>query len=222
MAMEVMTQMIQRSGRCPLPIHDSFLVADIDTESLRQTMKEVARLHGLRLKVKESKVIYTTIEDLIDTHSPLVPHNTTNQEHNPTDFTTPSTVGLPVDLQRPQPRAFSTRYTPLRPTPSIQLKVTTPDLQGQQRPNGSNQTLHESREPEIDTPTTTTDPTSPVLVANWHDPPRIDWQGPVIGDYYTDPPQPPTRVAHWGAPSTLPVPRRSGYSQPCRLPTAAE
>ena len=43
MAMEVMTRMIQRTGRCPLPIHDSFLVADIDTESLRQTMKEVAR-----------------------------------------------------------------------------------------------------------------------------------------------------------------------------------
>jgi hypothetical protein len=38
MAMEVMTRMIQRTGRCPLPIHDSFLVADIDAESLKETM----------------------------------------------------------------------------------------------------------------------------------------------------------------------------------------
>ena len=75
MAMEVMTRMIQRTSRCPLPIHDSFLVADIDAEGLRQTMKEVARQHGLRLKVKESKAVTTTIDDLIDAHSPLVPGN---------------------------------------------------------------------------------------------------------------------------------------------------
>ena len=83
MAMEVMTRMIHRTGRCPLPIHDSFLVADIDTESLRQTMKEVARQNGLRLKVKESKAVTTTIDELIDTHSPLIPPIITSQEHHP-------------------------------------------------------------------------------------------------------------------------------------------
>ena len=134
--MEVMTRMIQRTGRCPLPIHDSFLVADIDTESLRQTMKEVARHHGLRLKVKESKAISTTIEDLIDTHSPLVhpqhhcPGTPTSQLHQPTP---PD----PSSIQRPQPEVLSARYTPICPTPGIQLEVTTPDLQGQKRPNGS-------------------------------------------------------------------------------------
>ena len=117
MAMEVMTQMIHQTGRCPLPIHDSFLVADIDTESLRQTMKEVARQHGLSLKVKESKAVSTTIEDLIDAHSPLVPLNIASQGHHPTDSTTPHTVYLPSCIQRPQPEVFSARYTPSVPLP---------------------------------------------------------------------------------------------------------
>ena len=72
MAMEVMTRMIQRTGRCPLPIHDSFLVADIDTEPLKETMTQVAGEHGLVLNLKESRAISTTIEDLIARHSPLV------------------------------------------------------------------------------------------------------------------------------------------------------
>ena len=174
MAMEVMTRMIQRTGRCPLPVHDSFLVADIDTEGLRQTMKAVAQHHGLWLKVKESRAVNTTIEDLIDTHSPLTTLNTTSTEHHPAESTTLSTVQVPSCIRRPQAQVFSDRYTSLRPTPCIQLEVTTPDLPGQQRPNGSNEPRHESRNREINTPTTTTDPTSPVRVANWHDPPQID------------------------------------------------
>ena len=221
MAMEVMTRMIQRTGRCPLPIHDSFLVADIDTESLCQTMKEVATQHGLMLKIKESKAISTTIDDLIDARSPLVPLTNTSQEHHPTNSTNLCTVGLPTCIQRPQPEVFSARYT-LCPTPCIQLEVTTPNLQGQQRPNGSNEPRHESRKREIQTPTTTTDPTSPVRGPNWHDPPRIDRQGPAIGDNDSR----HTRAAGpesgtWGLPSTLRVPRRSGYSQSSQLPSAA-
>jgi hypothetical protein len=55
MAIEVMTRMIQRTGRCPLPVHDSFLVPDIDADILSRTMKEVARDHGLRLNLKDSR-----------------------------------------------------------------------------------------------------------------------------------------------------------------------
>jgi hypothetical protein len=55
MAIEVMTRMIQRTGRCPLPIHDSFLVPDIDADILSQTMIEVAREYGLRLDLKDSR-----------------------------------------------------------------------------------------------------------------------------------------------------------------------
>jgi hypothetical protein len=55
MAVEVMTRMIQRTGRCPLPVHDSFLVPDIDADILSQTMREVARDHGLRLNLKDSR-----------------------------------------------------------------------------------------------------------------------------------------------------------------------
>jgi hypothetical protein len=169
MAMEVMTRMIQRTSRCPLPIHDSFLVADIDGRRLRQTMKEVARHHGLRLKVKESVAVSTTIADLIDTHSPLLHPNVTAQEDNTTISN--HTLGIPTSIQGPE--VLSARYTPICPAPRIQLEVTTLDLQGQQRPNGSLEPLHGSRMGEIDTPTTTTDLTSPVRVPNWHDPPRI-------------------------------------------------
>src|SRR6476620_8387443 len=54
MAMEVMTRMIQRTGRCLLPIHDSFLVPEIDADILSQTMIEVAREYGLELDLKDS------------------------------------------------------------------------------------------------------------------------------------------------------------------------
>ena len=55
MAIEVMTRMIQRTGRCPLPIHDSFLVPEADADILSQTMIEVARGYGLELDLKDSR-----------------------------------------------------------------------------------------------------------------------------------------------------------------------
>jgi hypothetical protein len=55
MAVEVMTRMIRRTRRCPLPIHDSFLVPEIDADILSQTMIEVAREYGLRLNLKDSR-----------------------------------------------------------------------------------------------------------------------------------------------------------------------
>ena len=183
-------------------------------------MREEAKKRGLSLKVKESKAVVTTIEDLIDARSPLVPLTIASRVHHPTNSTTPHTVYLPSCIQRPQPKVFSARYTPLCPTPGIQLGVTTPDLPGQQRPNGSNEPLHESRQREINTPTSTTDPTSPVRAPNWHDPPRIDRQGqPAMGDNDSR----HTRAAGlesgtWGPPSTLRVPRRSGYSQLASCP----
>jgi hypothetical protein len=47
MAIEIMLKMIQRTGRCPLPIHDSFLVIETDAKPLADTMSEVARKHHL-------------------------------------------------------------------------------------------------------------------------------------------------------------------------------
>ncbi len=212
MAMEVMTRMIQQTSRCPLPIHDSFLVADIDTEALRQTMKAVARQKGLRLKLKESKAVTTMIDDLIGTRSPLISLNNKAQEHHLTDSTV-STIQRPTGVQEPQPRILSTRYTHLCPNPSIQLEVTPPYLQGQKRRNGSNEPRHETRKREIDTLDSTTDPTSPVRVSNWHDPPRIDKQETAIDDTDSRHTQ---RLnlsqALRGPASTLRVPGRSGWS----------
>ena len=55
MAVRVMLRMIERTGRCPLPVHDSFLVADIDQEALAFTMQEVAMEEGLVLCLKVSR-----------------------------------------------------------------------------------------------------------------------------------------------------------------------
>jgi hypothetical protein len=52
MAMEVMTRMVDRTARCPLPMHDSFLVGQLDAESLRHTMTEAAEDFGLRVHLK--------------------------------------------------------------------------------------------------------------------------------------------------------------------------
>ena len=73
MAMQIMTEMIEITGRCPLPVHDSFLVADVDAGELRRVMKKVARRRGLPLKLKEKRQTHTTIEDLYAQGSPLVP-----------------------------------------------------------------------------------------------------------------------------------------------------
>ncbi len=55
MAVRVMLRMITRTGRCPMPVHDSFLVADIDQEALASTMQEVASEEGLDLYLKVSR-----------------------------------------------------------------------------------------------------------------------------------------------------------------------
>lgn len=52
MAMAVMKSMIEKTGRCPLTIHDSFLVVEQDQETLRTTMIEEAKVRGLDLQVE--------------------------------------------------------------------------------------------------------------------------------------------------------------------------
>lgn len=54
MAIEVMTRMISQTGRCPLPVHDSFLVPQMDADILSQTMMEVAGEFGLEVKLKST------------------------------------------------------------------------------------------------------------------------------------------------------------------------
>ncbi len=114
MAMKVMTRMIQRTGRCPLPIHDSFLVADIDAEPLKYTMTQLAGEHGLILDLKESRAIH---------HNPgphlrsVITRGASTQTPSATPPTPPTRCLQQSDPVRP-------------PLASIQLEVTTPDLQG--------------------------------------------------------------------------------------------
>ncbi|MUL76440.1 hypothetical protein [Mycolicibacterium sp. CBMA 226] len=61
-AVAVMTDMVDKTGRCPLPVHDSFLVADIDADHLKRTMVEVADQQGLKLNLKDSREIRKTPE----------------------------------------------------------------------------------------------------------------------------------------------------------------
>ncbi|MGW4019117.1 hypothetical protein ACWECW_22715 [Rhodococcus ruber] len=78
-AVDVMLRMLAQTGRCPLPVHDSFIVADVDGDLLHRTMQAVAREHGLVLEVKEHRAVHTTIEDLIQEGSPLVQPSTGQQ-----------------------------------------------------------------------------------------------------------------------------------------------
>ncbi|OBI24100.1 hypothetical protein [Mycobacterium sp. E2497] len=55
MAIKVLTRMLDSTGRCPLPVHDSFLVADTDADILGRTMTDVASEHGLQLRLKDSR-----------------------------------------------------------------------------------------------------------------------------------------------------------------------
>lgn len=51
-AVQILTRMIHMTGRCPLPVHDSFIVVEQDRELLAQTMQEVARESGFPLGLK--------------------------------------------------------------------------------------------------------------------------------------------------------------------------
>ena len=55
MALEVMELMIDRVGQPPLCVHDSFVVPEAHGPELAKVMKEVARRHGLDLKVSQKK-----------------------------------------------------------------------------------------------------------------------------------------------------------------------
>lgn len=54
MAVRVMQRVLAETGRCPLPVHDSFLVADLDQEVLARVMRGVAAEEGLPLRLKDS------------------------------------------------------------------------------------------------------------------------------------------------------------------------
>lgn len=47
MSVEIMKRVMAVTGRCPLPIHDSFLVPACDADELAQVMEEVAAEYGL-------------------------------------------------------------------------------------------------------------------------------------------------------------------------------
>ncbi|OBK45592.1 hypothetical protein A5657_02965 [Mycobacterium kubicae] len=46
--MEIMSRMLSITGRCPLPLHDSFLVAQVDQGTLRRVMEEASEEYGRR------------------------------------------------------------------------------------------------------------------------------------------------------------------------------
>ena len=54
MAVRVMIRVLEETGRCPLPVHDSFLVAGLDQEVLVRVMRQVAAEEGLSLCLKAS------------------------------------------------------------------------------------------------------------------------------------------------------------------------
>jgi hypothetical protein len=97
MAVEILLRMIKYTGRCPLVMHDSFLVADIDADTLAETMEEVARDWGLNLELKDSR-------------GPRTPHPP------PTTTTTLSTHLSTMGVTTPDLRV-SSRFTKATKTP---------------------------------------------------------------------------------------------------------
>ena len=167
MAIEVMTLMIRRTGRCPLPVHDSFLVPDTDTESLKDTMTQVAAEHGLVVNLKESRPITTTIQDLISRHSPLLPHTTTTHQPQPPIYNPP---------------------TPTQPPAAIHLEVTTPELQGLSGLIEPVEDLWDNPQARTHCVTEGLGPTSPVQKPKCHDPPQASRSLPISHDAVAEPP----------------------------------
>lgn len=52
MAMAVMREMISLTGRCPFPIHDSFIVPEQDAQQLKRVMETQASFRGIETVVK--------------------------------------------------------------------------------------------------------------------------------------------------------------------------
>ncbi len=61
MAMQILMRMISETGRCPLPVHDSFIVVDIDEQCLYRTMKDVAGECGLDIDIKKKYSLHTPL-----------------------------------------------------------------------------------------------------------------------------------------------------------------
>ena len=58
--------MTEQTGRCPLPVHDSFVVAAVDAPLLSRTMESVASEQGLAPKLKRIRPSPTD-------HNPVTP-----------------------------------------------------------------------------------------------------------------------------------------------------
>ncbi len=74
MIVEIMLEMIALTGRCPLPMHDSLLVADVDEDDLFRVMKKVAHSHNLPLKLATTRrAVLHTSPSHPPTHHPHSP-----------------------------------------------------------------------------------------------------------------------------------------------------
>jgi hypothetical protein len=123
MAVRVLTKMIKRTGRCPLPMHDSFLVPEIDAEILSQTMTEVARDYGLQLDLKDSR----------DHHPNFVPSypSSYSSPHLPSVSSLPPTSSFLLSTPSlPSPFNCPILLLPFSPSSHFTMEVTTPDLRG--------------------------------------------------------------------------------------------
>lgn len=76
MAVKIMNRMIAETGRCPLPVHDSFIVADIDAEELAKVMDEVAAEHGIETNLSTPHQDVAPPTDRTATTTPHLPIST--------------------------------------------------------------------------------------------------------------------------------------------------
>ncbi|MDI9947018.1 hypothetical protein [Rhodococcus sp. IEGM 1302] len=72
-AVEVALDVLDRTGRVPLMLHDSFLVPEKDADVLQKSMLDAASQRGLEVRIQIHRAVQTTIEDLLESEHPLVP-----------------------------------------------------------------------------------------------------------------------------------------------------
>jgi len=165
MAVRVLTKMIKRTGRCPLPMHDSFLVPEIDAQTLSQTMTEVARDYGLQLDLKDSRDHHPNLVPSPSSYS--FPYLPSPSSLPPTSSFLLSTPSLPSPFESP------ILLLPFSPSSHFTMEVTTPELCRWRRRVWCNRAAFMAYKAITDTPSTAVGAFVPRKRPQCHGPPAL-------------------------------------------------
>ncbi|MGD1172149.1 hypothetical protein [Mycobacterium seoulense] len=131
MSIEIMKRVMTITGRCPLPMHDSFLVPSCDAEVLAQVMEEVAAEYGVKADLSITGVISGGKEN--NTTSTPTPYMA-DHSADPLIAASPQTVsnvsGIPPDSHADPPASPSPLDTSstTKQSPNLTAKPSEPRI----------------------------------------------------------------------------------------------